>query len=97
MLPAETPERVRGRVFASMDVLWLGDRFISLAAGGLLADRYGIQVVYYLGGLLLLAAAAAGVWTGRQSPDQRATSTRRVRLESLSSVDDDGSGHRRSN
>ncbi|SNR82526.1 MFS transporter [Blastococcus mobilis] len=63
MLQAETPEQVRGRVFASMDVLWQGGRLVSLAAGGLLADQYGIQVVYYLGGLLLLAAAAAGFST----------------------------------
>lgn len=66
MLQAETPEHVRGRVFASMDVLWQGGRLISLAAGGLLADRYGIQVVYYLGGALLLAAAVTGLTaTGR--------------------------------
>lgn len=65
MLQAETPEQVRGRVFASMDVLWQGGRLISLAVGGLLADRYGIQVVYYLGGLLLLAAAGAGIPVSR--------------------------------
>lgn len=39
MLQAETPERARGRVFAAMDVLWQGGRLISLAAGGVLADR----------------------------------------------------------
>ncbi len=61
MLQAETPEQVRGRVFASMDVLWQGGRLISLGVGGVLADRYGIQVVYYLGGALLLAAASAGL------------------------------------
>lgn len=61
MLQAETPEHMRGRVFASMDVLWQGGRLISLAAGGLLADRFGVQVVYYAGGLLLLGAAVAGL------------------------------------
>lgn len=60
MLQAETPEPARGRVFAAMDVLWQGGRLISLTAGGVLADRYGIRVVYYLGGVLLLAAAATG-------------------------------------
>jgi MFS family permease len=50
MLQAEAPEHVRGRVFASMDVLWQGGRLISLGLGGVLADLYGIQVVYYLGG-----------------------------------------------
>lgn len=61
MLQAETPAHVRGRVFASMDVLWQAGRLVSLAAGGLLADAAGIRAVYYVGGLLLLAAAAAGL------------------------------------
>jgi MFS family permease len=60
MLQAETPDAVRGRIFASMDVLWQGGRLVSLGAGGVLADVYGIQVVYYLGGALLVAAAAIG-------------------------------------
>jgi hypothetical protein len=42
-----------------MDVLWQGGRHLSLGVGGVLADRYGIQVVYYLAGALLLGAAAA--------------------------------------
>ncbi len=60
MLQAETPEGARGRVFASMNVLWQGGRLISLGFGGVLADLYGIEAVYYLGGALLLAAAATG-------------------------------------
>jgi MFS family permease len=67
MLQAEAPEHARGRVFASMDVLWLGGRLVSLAVGGLLADRYGIQVVYCLGGLLLIAAAAVGFLAGARA------------------------------
>lgn len=63
MLQANTAERFRGRVFASMDVLWQGGRLVSLGVGGLLADLYGIQAVYYVGGLLLMAAAAAGLLT----------------------------------
>lgn len=66
MLQGEAPEHARGRVFAAMDVLWQGGRLISLGAGGLLADLYGITVVYYLGGLLLLAAAAVGLSTARR-------------------------------
>lgn len=61
MLQAEAPEHVRGRVFAAMDILWQAGRLISLGFGGLLADRYGIRTVYYLGGALLLAAAATGL------------------------------------
>ncbi|GAA2028473.1 MFS transporter [Terrabacter terrae] len=63
MLQAEAPEHARGRIFAAMDVLWQGGRLISLGVGGLLADRLGITAVYYLGGVLLLAAAAAGLTT----------------------------------
>jgi MFS family permease len=66
MLQAEAPEQSRGRIFASMDVLWQFGRLVSLGVGGVLADRYGIQVVYYLGGGLLLAAAAAGLTAGRR-------------------------------
>ncbi|MDQ3615539.1 MAG: MFS transporter [Actinomycetota bacterium] len=65
MLQTETPAHLRGRVLASMDVLWQAGRLISLGVGGVLADRYGIEVVYYLGGALLLAAAAAGLLTAR--------------------------------
>lgn len=60
MLQTEAPEQTRGRVFAAMDVLWQAGRLLSLAGGGLLADLVGITAVYYLGGALLLAAAAAG-------------------------------------
>ncbi|GAB3662708.1 MFS transporter [Nocardioides korecus] len=68
VLQAETPEHVRGRVFAAMDVLWQGGRLLSLAVGGTLADLYGIEAVYYLGGALLLAAAAAGLVANRGDP-----------------------------
>ncbi len=71
MLQAETPEHVRGRVFASMDVLWQAGRLISLGIGGVLADVYGIQSVYYLGGALLLAAATAGLLAARPSETGR--------------------------
>ncbi|MBA2640815.1 MAG: MFS transporter [Nocardioidaceae bacterium] len=68
LLQAETPGHARGRVFASMDVIWQAGRLVSLAAGGLLADTFGIQTVYYLGGLLLLAAAATGLTTLNPRP-----------------------------
>ena len=61
MLQGEAPEQVRGRVFATMDVLWQGGRLVSLGVGGVLADLYGITAVYYLGGALLIAAAAVGL------------------------------------
>jgi len=48
-------------------VLWQLGRLISLLIGGLLAAWLGIQSAYYLGGLLLLLAAALG-WSGLRSP-----------------------------
>ena len=63
LLQAETPERLRGRVFAAFDVLWQSGRLLSLLLGGLLADLLGIRAVYYLGAALLATAAVAG-WAG---------------------------------
>lgn len=63
LLQAETPEPLRGRVFAGFDMLWQAGRLLSLLGGGLLADALGIRAVYYLGALLLLAASALG-WSG---------------------------------
>lgn len=63
LLQAETPDKLRGRVFASFDMLWQSGRLISLLLGGMLADTVGIQAVYYLGAALLIAAAWFG-WHG---------------------------------
>ncbi len=63
LLQAETPENLRGRIFAGFDMLWQSGRLLSLLAGGLLADTLGIRAVYYLGAALLVAAATAG-WVG---------------------------------
>jgi len=63
LLQAETPEQLRGRVFAGFDMLWQSGRLLSLLAGGVLADTFGIRAVYYFGAALLVAAATAG-WTG---------------------------------
>ncbi len=54
------PAELRGRVFAGFDVIWQTMRLASIVAGGLIADSVGIRVVYYVGGVLLFAAAAAG-------------------------------------
>lgn len=67
MLQAETPESLRGRVFAGFDMLWQSGRLLSLLAGGVLADTLGIRAVYYLGAALLLTAAATG-WSGLRHP-----------------------------
>ena len=67
LLQAHTPPEARGRIFASFDVLWQLGRLVSLLVGGLLAAALGIQAVFYLGGVLLLLAAAIG-WHGQRTP-----------------------------
>lgn len=71
MLQAETPDHVRGRVFASMDMLWQTGRLASLAVGGILADTVGISAVYLLGGVLLLIAAGFGFASTRTAHTSR--------------------------
>ena len=63
LLQSHTPDALRGRIFASFDMLWQLGRLVSLLVGGLLAAAIGIQAVYVLGGALLLLAAAIG-WAG---------------------------------
>ncbi len=60
LVQSRVPDELRGRAFAGFDVLWQTGRLLSLLGGGLLADAVGIQAVYLLGGLLLVAAAAVG-------------------------------------
>lgn len=60
LIQSRVPEDLRGRAFAGFDTLWQTGRLMSLLGGGLLADAVGIRVVYLLGGLLLLTAAAVG-------------------------------------
>jgi MFS family permease len=72
LLQSHTPEPVRGRVFASFDMLWQLGRLLSLLLGGGLAASIGIQAVYYLGGALLILAAAIG-WLGLRRPGARAS------------------------
>ena len=57
---------LRGRVFAAFDLIWHSMRLVSLLVGGLLADSLGIQAGYYAGGVLLFAAAAAGLSLARR-------------------------------
>ena len=63
LLQAATATEIRGRVFASFDLLWQFGRLASLIFGGLLADALGIRAVYYAGAALLIAAAIVG-WAG---------------------------------
>ncbi len=61
VLQTALPERFRGRVFAFYDVVWQTGRLVSIGAGGILADQFGIRAVYVLGGLLLIGAGVVGL------------------------------------
>ncbi len=65
------PDERRGRVFAFYDVVWQTGRLVSIGVGGVLADTLGITAVYYLGGALLVVAAALGL-TRLRTGDLRA-------------------------
>jgi predicted MFS family arabinose efflux permease len=67
IVQSDLDERVRGRAFSLLDAVWQTSRLVSLAAGGVVADRLGIATVYLIGGAALLVAAMAGVWGGRAS------------------------------
>ncbi len=68
LLQTRTPEPMRGRVFATMDVLWQAGRLTSLGIGGFLADVVGISAVFYLGGGLLLVAGVVGLTAVQGGP-----------------------------
>lgn len=68
ILQSGMPHHIRGRVFAFYDVVWQTARLASIVVGGVLADTYGITVVYYLGGGLLLAAGLVGITPSGQPP-----------------------------
>jgi MFS family permease len=61
ILQTVIPDRVRGRVFTLLDVTWAAMRLLSLALGGLVADRVGISAVYIAGGVLLTLAGVLGL------------------------------------
>lgn len=66
LLQHRAPEHARGRIFALFDMTWQLGRLTSLLLGGVLAATVGIGAVYYVGGALLLAAAAIG-WAGARA------------------------------
>jgi MFS family permease len=56
------PDAVRGRVFTWLDMVWNVMKIVSLGAGGWLAERTSIEVVYYVGGTLLLISGLIGLF-----------------------------------
>jgi len=67
MLQATVPDNIRGRAMAIFDITWQTGRLASLGIGRLLTDQIGIRAVYYLGGALLLLAAALAPLTRTRS------------------------------
>jgi len=63
IMQSKVPDTMRGRVFALMDAGWNVARIVSVGLAGVLADRFGIVVVYYVGGALLIAAGILGLST----------------------------------
>lgn len=61
------PDDVRGRTFTLLDVSWSTMRLVSLGSGGLIVDRFGIEPLYWIGGSLLFAAGALGLFLFRRA------------------------------
>lgn len=49
------PDAMRERVFTLLDIDWNAMRLLSLALGGLIVDRLGIEVLFWSDGMLLCA------------------------------------------
>ena len=70
----QVPDAVRGRVFTWLDVVWNVMKVVSLGVGGYLAERAGVEAVFYLGGAMLIIAGLAGLVALRDVRLQRAGS-----------------------
>ncbi len=55
------PDRVRGRVFALLDVSWNAMRLLSLAIGAIVVDAAGVQPLFWAGGSLLALSGVLGL------------------------------------
>ncbi len=55
------PDGMRGRVFATLDVVWATGEIASIGVAGWLVDRVGIVVIYIGGGILLTLAGVLGL------------------------------------
>lgn len=60
-LQRQVPDAMRGRVFTWLDVVWNVMKIASLGLGAWLAERAGVQTVYYLGGSLLFTSGVIGL------------------------------------
>ncbi len=61
MVQRRIPDHVRGRVFATLDVVWAAGEIASIGVAGFLVDRIGITAVYIAGGAILTFAGVIGL------------------------------------
>ena len=72
LLQQRVPESLRGRVFSTLNVEWQIGRLASIALAGILVETAGVQAVYVLAGVLLVAAGLFGLRLMRSVPDKDA-------------------------
>lgn len=61
VLQRRIPDAMRGRVFATLDVVWAAGEIASIGVAGYLSDRIGIAAIYIGGGVILALAGSMGV------------------------------------
>ncbi len=61
VLQQRVPDAMRGRVFATLDVVWATGEIASIGVAGFLSDRVGIAAVYIGGGGILALAGGIGL------------------------------------
>ena len=61
VLQRRVPDHIRGRAFATLDVVWATGEIASIGLAGILVDHAGIMAVYLGGGALLMLAGALGL------------------------------------
>jgi MFS family permease len=69
------PDAVQGRIFTWLDVVWNVMKIVSLGIVGWLAEQTSVEVVYYLGGTLLLISGLIGLITLRDERLEQPAST----------------------
>jgi len=61
VLQQRVPDAMRGRVFATLDVVWAAGEIASIGVAGYVSDRIGIAAVYIGGGVILALAGGIGL------------------------------------
>lgn len=65
------PDGMRGRVFATLDVVWATGEIASIGVAGWLVDRVGIVLIYIGGGIVLTLAGVLGLVVTAMSTGRR--------------------------